>query len=179
VVIINPGELLKQSRDTDRMADMATMNKTLALLLADQVSVSLGTSTNIYVSVPDSSPTCANLGLPTPPTGYSYACASTSTYRKVDGTGWIPINLTNLSSGSPLARLPQDPVNTTSTNLFYIYTASSTPGLFEISTLLESQKYRYGGSLDKASTDGGSSSVYYEQGSNLTTNPINDLGLVG
>jgi len=179
VVIINPGELLKQSRDTDRMADMATMSKTLGLLIADQASVALGTSTNIYVSLPDSSPTCANLGLPTPPTGYSYACVSTSTYRKVDGTGWIPVNLTQLSSGSPLSRLPADPVNTTSTSLFYLYTPSSTAGYFEISTLLESQKYRYGGSLDKASTDGGSSSVYYEQGSSLTTNPINDSGLVG
>ncbi|MFA7201861.1 MAG: LamG domain-containing protein, partial [Candidatus Paceibacterota bacterium] len=43
----------------------------------------------------------------------------------------------------------------------------------------ESNKYRLGGSADTVSTDGGSTSYLYEQGTNLTLHPITDAGLVG
>ncbi|MFA7201822.1 MAG: LamG domain-containing protein, partial [Candidatus Paceibacterota bacterium] len=49
----------------------------------------------------------------------------------------------------------------------------------ELTTILESNKYRLGGSADTVSTDGGSTSYLYEQGTNLTLHPITDAGLVG
>jgi len=173
VVIINPGELLKQSRDTDRMADLASLNKAIGLLLVDQVNVSIGTSTKIYISIPDSSPTCANLGLPNPPTGYSYACAATSTYRKVDGTGWIPVNLTSLSTGSPLSSLPVDPINTTSTNAYYMYVPSAI-NTWDITSFIESRKYVQ----TTAKADMGYDPERYEIGSDMSLwRSVN--GLVG
>ncbi|MFA7201698.1 MAG: LamG domain-containing protein, partial [Candidatus Paceibacterota bacterium] len=50
---------------------------------------------------------------------------------------------------------------------------------YELTTILESNKYRLGGSADTVSTDGGSTSYLYEQGTNLTLHPITDAGLVG
>ncbi|MFA7202012.1 MAG: LamG domain-containing protein, partial [Candidatus Paceibacterota bacterium] len=50
---------------------------------------------------------------------------------------------------------------------------------YELTTILESNKYRLGGSADTVSTDGGSTSYLYEQGTNLTLHPITDSGLVG
>ncbi len=176
VVVINPAELLRQGRDASRLSDLAAINHALGLLQVDQVSASFGTANTVYVSIPDTSPTCANVGLPALPSGYTYACASTSTYTRVDGTGWIPANLSSLSTGSPLPRLPLDPVNTTSSGNYYSYIPG---GSWELTSSLESQKSRYGGTADKASTDGGNSSVLYEVGSNMSLNPVNDTGLVG
>jgi hypothetical protein len=58
----------------------------------------------------------------------------------VDGTGWIPISWNTLSSGSPLGQLPTDPINQTTTGLFYSYSLQGTQ--YAVSTLLESQKYK-------------------------------------
>ena len=99
VLILNPTELLKESRDTTRIEALAVVNKALALVETDTPSASLGTSTVVYISIPDSSATCSNLGLPTLPAGYTYACAPTSTLTKTDGTGWIPVSFDSLSFG--------------------------------------------------------------------------------
>jgi len=49
--------------------------------------MSLGTSTFVYLSLPDSSPTCSSYTLATLPTGYSYACTTSTTINNADGTG--------------------------------------------------------------------------------------------
>jgi prepilin-type N-terminal cleavage/methylation domain-containing protein len=170
IFTLNPTELLKQSRDSNRLSDMDTLNKALTLYQTDFPGGSLGTANKVYVSVPDTSPTCANLGLPSLPSGWTYGCASTSTLRNADGTGWLPVNFTQLSSGSPLSGLPLDPTNTTSTNLYYTYTPGN--GVFELTAWLEAKKYNASGTEDRVSTDGGSNKGLYEKGSDLTLYPI-------
>jgi hypothetical protein len=137
VILLNPSELLKQSRDSQRIQELSSLESSVPVLLTQNPSVSLGTASSVYVSVPDTSPTCANLGLPTLPVGYVYACATQANYRKTDGSGWLPVNFqsTNISS---LQTLPVDPVNATSSGLFYSYM----PGVkFRVQTMLESNKY--------------------------------------
>jgi prepilin-type N-terminal cleavage/methylation domain-containing protein len=160
VLVLNPIELLRQSRDSNRMSDLATINTALAAYDADQSSGFMGTSTVVYVSIPDSTSTCANLGLPTLPSGYTYGCSTPDNYRKTDGTGWVPVNLSSVSFGAPLPTLPIDPINTTSTNQYYTYITGGSWKLTAIS--LESQKY-----ATNASNDGGSSQSSYEIGSDL------------
>jgi prepilin-type N-terminal cleavage/methylation domain-containing protein len=178
VLVLNPAQLLAQARDSTRLSDLASLNQTLSLFQTDQYNRSLGTSSVVYVSVPDSSPTCLNLGLPTLPGGWSYGCAPASTLQKVDGTGWIPVPLNLISSGSPLSKLPIDPVNATSSGNYYTYTPG---GSWELTTILESQKQKMGGGSDKTSTDGGSYPELYEVGTNLTLLPVDygDPSLVG
>jgi prepilin-type N-terminal cleavage/methylation domain-containing protein len=171
IITLNPAELLKQARDSNRLSDLDTLNKALSIVEAEVANASFGTSTTVYVSIPDSSPTCANLGLPSLPTGYAYGCAPTSTLRNTDGTGWVPVNFGFISSGSPLSALPVDPTNTSSTGRYYIYTPG---GSWELNAILESQKYKYV-SAAKQNLPG-----IVAIGSNLTLSPIaNTAGLVG
>jgi prepilin-type N-terminal cleavage/methylation domain-containing protein len=170
VLVLNPSQLLKQSRDSERLSELTTLNKAIAIYQVDNGGT-LGVASTTYVSIPDTSPSCTNLGLPTLPTGWNYACAPTSTYRNVNGTGWLPIDLTQISFKSPLGTLPVDPVNTTTTGSYYTYVTGSNK--YELAAILESQKY-----ASQEALDGGSDPASYEAGSDLTLAPFMH-GLVG
>jgi prepilin-type N-terminal cleavage/methylation domain-containing protein len=161
ILTLNPGELLKQSRDSNRISDFSTMKSALSLYLSDVSSPNLGTSTNCYVS------TIGGFGTTVAKCGGWFTNGSIGTtvsttqpnYRKVDGNGWIPVVFTNISSGAPVGNLPIDPVN--SATLFYAYAATNVSSslTFELATLLESAKY-----LSVMANDGGASSTVYEAG---------------
>lgn len=100
-------------------------------------------------------------------TGITTNVSTTSAlYRNVNSTGWLPVNIANISFGTPLGSLPVDPVNNGS--FYYAYAASSTNNIFELDAWMESQKYGKGGSNDVVSKDGGDNSSTYEVGSSLT-----------
>lgn len=165
VLAINPAELLRQSRDVDRLSDMDVVSKAISLYTTD-VGGSLGLSSTIYLSIPDPQATstagdqCQGLGLSSSSVGWAYHCSGNSTYKNVDGTGWVPINFSQQSFGSSLSSLPVDPTNTTSSGLFYAYTPGG--GAYAVTATLESQKY-----LTKAQNDGGYDPARYETGTNL------------
>ncbi|HUC31214.1 MAG TPA: LamG domain-containing protein [Candidatus Paceibacterota bacterium] len=159
VLTLNPAELLRQSRDANRVSDMSTLNSALNLYLTDTGGAgALGTSSIAYVSLPDTSSTCGSWGLPA-----SSACASSTSSRNINSTGWLPVNFTAISAGSPLSSLPLDPTNQSSTGLFYTYTASN--GQYELIAPLESSKYQ-------ASVTGALGPGIATQGS---TNPVSSL----
>lgn len=137
VMTLNPAELLRQERDSTRLSDAATIDTALNIFNADTITGFMGTSSVLYISVPDTSRTCANLGLPALPTGWTYNCVTSTSTKNVDGTGWIPVNFKQISSGSPLGSLPVDPTNSTSSN-YYSYI---TGGSWQLAAKLESQKY--------------------------------------
>jgi prepilin-type N-terminal cleavage/methylation domain-containing protein len=147
VLTLNPAELLRQSRDSSRLSDMATMNSALGIY-AEDIGGSMGTPSTTYISIPDPSATttlgdqCQGLILPaqTTSSGWNYQCGASSTYRNVNGSGWIPLNFTTIASGAPLGSLPQDPLNQTSSNLFYTYTTDGKA--YEVTSVMESSKYR-------------------------------------
>src|SRR4030042_5775961 len=170
VVVLNPAEWLRQSRDSNRISDLQTINSALGYYLSDGGS-SFGVGNTVYVSIPDSDSGCVNLGLPALPAGWSYKCATSANFRKVDSNGWIPVNLTSVSFGSPLDTLPVDPINTTSSGNYYAYTPG---GSWELNGFLESGKYR----------NSSASNQYLpgivKIGTDLNLSPIaNTTGLVG
>ncbi len=81
---------------------------------------------------------------------------------KVNGTGWIPVNLTAISSGAPVGNLPIDPVN--NATYFYSYAVSTTTTVFELDAKMESTRYSNPTAGNVESTDGGNSSSTYEVG---------------
>lgn len=185
ILSLNPAELLRQSRDSNRVSDMATVNQALGVFTADVTGGSLGSPSTLYVSIPDPTATstagdqCQGLGLPTIPSTWTYQCAASGTYKNTDGTGWIPVDLKTISSGSPLGSLPTDPTNTSSSRLYYTYTTDGTR--YELTATMESQKYKLGGSNDVISTDGGTLASVYEKGTKLGLEPMDygDPSLVG
>lgn len=181
VLVLNPIQIFYQSRDSNRLSDLATMNEAIGVYLASSPSASLGNSSTTYISIPDPTATstagdqCQGLNLPALPTGWIYQCAASSTYRKTDGTGWIPINFQGSPLGSPIGSLPIDPTNQTSSGLYYTYTTNGSQ--YEITSLLESSKYKTQFMTEPPITD------YPEvaaQGSNLSLSALwNPSGLIG
>ncbi|TSC82192.1 MAG: Uncharacterized protein G01um101420_496 [Parcubacteria group bacterium Gr01-1014_20] len=144
--VLNPAELQRQARDSNRFSDSQTIDLGTSLLAVDVSNLFLGNASTTYISVPD--PTapvsggnnCSGLtGLPTQPPGWTYRCAHPSKYRNVDGSGWLPINFTLASAGSSFGVLPIDPANTVSGNRFYTYVTNGKDYVFTI--LQESEKY--------------------------------------
>ncbi|MEK7635933.1 MAG: type II secretion system protein [Patescibacteria group bacterium] len=153
-IILNPAELLRQARDSQRLSDLRSLNTAINLYTSTYSTSTLfmGTSTAI-------GGTCT-AGSATVFTGGSGCTSSAST--KVDGTGWVTINFNLVPTGSPLSKLPADPVN--NATYFYAFKATSTPNVFwEIDGVLESDKYAVQQDLDV--NDGGNNNTYYELGS--------------
>ena len=176
ILAIQPAELLRQSRDSVRMADLATLNRVLNMYQTDVLDGTLGAASTTYFSLIDSSATttagtdCSGVGRMIPPTGWSYHCAASSTYRKTNGTGWMPVNFGLMSTKSPLSSLPVDPTNTSSSGNYYSYTPG---GSWALSAMVESQKY-----LANATNDGGYDPGRIEVGTNLALIAKSE-GLVG
>jgi len=166
VLVLNPAELIKQGRDSTRISDLAALNSAIALYVADVRNPTWPGATCYSTAT-------------TSLTGSGVACGSyISTSTAVDGTGWVKINLNLISSGSPLSKLPIDPNNNVlgcwgsgganTLTCGYIFSASSTVGVYEIDAAMESAKYGSPtGAANVTATDNGNNSYEYEVGSNL------------
>jgi type II secretory pathway pseudopilin PulG len=169
VIVLNPAELLKQSRDSKRTTDLAALNNALKILLTQNPEVSLGAASTVYVSLADSSSTCGSYSLPALPNAWKYNCVAAASLTKTDGSGWIPVNFSN--GASQLPALPADPQNDANTRQYYTYATAN--GRWELASNFESAKYAI-----KEAADGGTNPAYYEMGP--ATNLISFVnGLVG
>ncbi len=145
VLSLNPAEMLRRSRDANRLSDLSVFQSAMGVYVQDKSmtgsSLGLGTSSIIYLSLPDPNAStsagsdCSGLGFPTG----TYHCAGPSFYRKTDGTGWIPANLSAITTGSPLGTLPTDPTNTSSSGEYYEYTTDGTN--WKMAAVPESSQY--------------------------------------
>ena len=165
LLVINPAQLVKQSRDANRITELNQINRALLLFQGFGGSAAaMGTHGTVYVSLPATNSDCSDLSLPALGGGYVYACSTSANYRNIDGTGWIPVDLTSIQSqaGTLFANLPIDPVNTVTNGYYYTYV----PGSWALSATMESDKYI----ADNAVNDGGQSSTRFETGNELTLN---------
>lgn len=187
ILILNPAEILRKSRDTQRISDLDTLKSAIALYITSVSSPDLDGSSSgtcgdesskkIYISLP----TSVSPGTPT--TGWAFAQAADTAYTKVGGTGWILVNLDDVTGGSPISKLPVDPKNTTDgtpsgNDLYYRYACNSStatkPVTFEINAIMESNFFKpacTGECNDVSKKDGGDLDTYYEVGTNLLILP--------
>src|SRR3989344_8316258 len=153
VLVINPTELFKQARDSQRQSDLGAIKGALVLYL--------NTKSNPDLSLPGDF--CKG---ETDPRFWATADAAlnhfsvpeeqhANTGRAVDGTGWVPINLEETTGGSALTTLPIDPFNPNTPTQSYSYACKQTAAAFEINANMESERYSQGGPDDVESIDGG------------------------
>lgn len=162
VIIINPTERARAARDAKRVEDLNSIQSAIELAMTQDSSLSLGDPNVVYTSLLASNSDCFDLNLPTLPTGMSYRCVtSEGNLRKTDGSGWLPVNLSNIGAIGNIPPLPLDPVNLATKKLYYLYVLQG--ALYKLQGLVESMKY-----LDIARRDGGRSSIAIEKGSNVT-----------
>ncbi len=151
VLVLNPAEMLRKGRDSQRLSDMTTIKSAISLYLSDTTSPSMGTVGDVYCSHPVSGcPVTCNHCNDTP-------------YNN-DGTGWIPIDLTGVSSGTPISHYPADPTNSATGGQYYRY-QSDANNSFEIDSVMESDYYTT--TNDVAEKDGGNNIDRYELGTKL------------
>ncbi|MCX8016203.1 MAG: type II secretion system GspH family protein [Patescibacteria group bacterium] len=156
VITLNPSEMLKKSRDSRRIADLAALRTALNVYLSENVFGSTADD-YAYVSIPGSGGTCSQ----TYCGGKSCYCTATANYRNITGNGWIPVALNSVTMGTPLSSLPIDPANNSS--YYYIFCASSSLTTYELNAKLEATANN-----SVMSNDGGTQSGWYEIGSELS-----------
>lgn len=157
ILTLNPAELLKQARDSNRVSDMATMKSALSLYLADVASPDLSSSTYVKCWISNATATSTSkCGVFSTAFITTSATTTAALNRNVNGSGWIPVNFTAISSGAPIGNLPVDPINN---NTYYYAYAASSSLTFQIDSFLESTKY-----TNFMSTDGGGNNTVYETG---------------
>lgn len=190
---LNPVEISKRLRDSQRMSDLATLKNAIGFYQINTPQSFFtgvdsfgckGTATSqewqatdyIYYSYPSDGSgaeiTAKTLDGMTFTIGGAHQVPSTNLYG-VDGVGWLPINFLTLAGGSPISKLPIDPVNTIadpanprSTDLVYRYICLESTLKYEINATLES--YAYTVSDNKMAKDGGNNDNYYEVGTDLS-----------
>lgn len=139
IITINPGEIFREARDSTRIRDMSALEEALSLYEADVWrDPQMGQSQRVYISIPDTSQSCSShiSALPNLPEGWSYRCVTEDNLYNIDGTGWIPVNLTDINLGSPISRLPVDPINDPEQGLYYAYVTGNS---YAVATLMESE----------------------------------------
>ena len=154
LLVLNPAQLLRQTRDSNRLQDLDTINRVLNLYMADVSTPSLGNAGNCYAHSSSTLTDCTDRFVSGTP--------SLSTGIATDGTGWIPVNFNNISAGSPISKLPKDPVN--NATYYYAYRADPVAGAYEINARMESNKFGSGGGSDVVTDDGGDNADLYEIG---------------
>ena len=187
IVALNPAETLRKTRDSQRISDLSSLKTALGIYVTSISSPYLGnTSANttckdnattyaagdkIWYSLSSASAiTDTTLdGGTTTPTSNQVTAANVSL---VDGNGWIPVKLTDITGGSPISNMPLDPVNTiadlavvASTDLVYRYTCDATLITFEMDAQLESAAFTV--TDNKRAKDGGNNANLYEVGTAL------------
>jgi len=165
VVVLNPAEVLRLARDSNRHQHLFIINRALRLQQVDQADAYLGNPMTVYVSLHDVNSDCSSHpSLPALPMGWSYQCSTESNYRNDDGTGWVPVDFA-LTSFQPLfSTLPIDPINDPVTGNYYTYVTSGSD--WEINGVLTSDRYQ----VDMAN-DGGDDDAVMEVGTNLNLVP--------
>lgn len=187
VLVLNPAESLRKSRDTQRMSDLATLKTALGLYLTtvsgangpfltgtDNARCAGGSGVDtIFYSKDGSTDTAAN-GV-----GGTFTYSG-SIITTTGGSGWLPVNFDIITGGSPISNLPLDPTNTfvngtstvaniTNDALVYRYACDLTNLTFEINTKLESTAFT--SDDNKATKDGGNNSNLYEVGTKMNILP--------
>lgn len=212
IIVINPAETLAKSRDAQRLSDLNTVKTALGIYITSTTSPDLdaaftascltnpagtvSTAALISYSAEIADAVClVNIveGADVATGGLFAFTGGTATdfcryvgttgASVVDGTGWVSVDLTGITGGSPLSNYPLDPTNDitvggststvpTSTALVYRYACqnkSTTAGkpsfVFELDAQLESTAFTV--TDDKRAKDGGDNANYLEVGNSV------------
>jgi len=144
VVVINPGQLLAQARDAQRMNDLPAVRDALTLFIAQSTP-----STTLLGSVAACTPatfrTSSTVAIPAASNPFTSPPVNTAIIpatdvRTIAGAGWVGTRFIDMPGGSPLSILPIDPIN--DGTFFYAFACDNTTVTFELAGRLESVRHR-------------------------------------
>ncbi len=161
-VVLNPAEILRKTRDSQRIADLASMRTALNYFVANTSSPVLGSTSADGCT--DQTNDYTYSAVPTFDISAPNTTESASTSRAVNGSGWIPVALSSLQGGSPLSTWPIDPNPSDASDRYYVYLCHAGNVTFTLFANMESNTYAQGGASDVESNDGGGFTRVYEVG---------------
>lgn len=175
VLVLNPAQILAETRDGQRLNDLSTLQSAISLYLANSSNPLMSfrgqCSTQCFThNTGVTNAGCQGAGASARHSATANggatknAAASSTAARTVDGLGWLPVEFSGISGGAPFSVLPIDPTN--STTYFYTYACAQTARTFELNAKMESTRYQQNGSGDVESNtkDGGDIGTLYEIG---------------
>ena len=186
LLVLNPAEILRKGRDSQRISDLAAIKSAIALYTATASSVSLdGTITTGCINDDDPDEIYISLAQEASamvvPTGYRFMSVPAISTGKVNGQGWITTDITGTTGGAAISTWPIDPTNTgnsayaaapngnTSPDLYYQWYCHQTNATFAVVANMESN---YFGATTPTEAieekDGGRCAELYEVGTDLT-----------
>lgn len=143
IMLVNPVEIMKKSRDTTRLSDIEGIMKSVQLGLQNNTN-----STSAFLCQSPATVPC---------TGTSNG-GTAAAMRKSDGTGWVKINFGAVSTVT-VNSLPIDSTNDST----YHYSYGSDGTDYEFDAVLEASQNQ-----KLMQNDGGNNPNVYEIGSSLT-----------
>lgn len=160
IFALNPAELFRRARDSQRLSDLRVLSSAISYYLADATTPILDGSTNTLCTGGSGNDTIfGTVTAASAPAGWTW---SGSTVRTTDGAGWLKINFS--SGSSPIGQLPIDPSNggqSASPSTLYTF-ACDTSLNFELAANMESTNYKL-----KEADDGGDTATVYEIGTRI------------
>lgn len=155
VVILNPAELLKQTRDVQRINDLKNIISAMNLYVLNSGDIDLngsyanercGDRTYVFgTNVNDGGIGPLNYsfnGNPAEANNRNHFVCQATRGTSGGSAGWFPVNLSNMDSGSPLSILPVDPLRyIDQTDYVYRYACDNNTKTYELNACLESVKY--------------------------------------
>jgi prepilin-type N-terminal cleavage/methylation domain-containing protein len=161
VLVLNPAQLFAQARDSRRVEDLNNVRSAINFYLTTVTSPDMAavgnctdeSSSNYWGTVSGATENFSDT-----------VTQASSSAMTVAGDGWVPVDFTDISGGSPLAVLPSDPLNPDTAAQSYTYTCNNTAKTFELNAQMESTRYASSGTDDVESTDGGDQVSVYEVG---------------
>ena len=163
ILVINPAQLLKKARDSQRISDLNTMKTAIAYYITETSTPSIG---SLYTAQTYSDLLTVDCN--------ATAAAATSTALTTGGAGWIPIDFDSMPGGSPIGSLPTDPNKTAAGDTpgrYYVYiVGDATNYTFKLVANMESTYYSGpSGTGDVEENDGGVDVGLYEVGNGMDT----------
>jgi fibronectin type 3 domain-containing protein/type II secretory pathway pseudopilin PulG len=173
--IIKPLDIIKCSRDTQRINDLQAISSAIANYLSEIKSPDLDgpyftnsgfdeATPTIFLSIPKDKQSTSSSLVFEGKTWRLIQASSTNLVQRINGEGWLPIDFLSLTK-KPINILPLDPANTFNNNYFYSYAFKKSAKSYEINTNFECQKFK-----ELAKNDGGDSELF-EVGSDLNIIP--------
>ncbi len=141
IMLVNPLEILRKSRDSTRLSDLKGLMKSIEVAMQD-----VGGDPATFLCYTPSTAPCTE------------SSNTVGNMRTNNGTGWVKINFSAMQNVT-MATLPIDPSN----NSTYFYTYRSDGTTYEFNAVLESQQNQ-----PLMQNDGGDNDNVYEVGSSLT-----------
>ncbi len=129
VVILNPAETLRKTRDSQRLSDLRTLHRALGFFITAKSDIKGGDlcgggdfNPAIHISFPKDKKGIdipeGQCPTPLPPLGSPLTAFApnwrqvlTNDLYRINGGGWISVDFASITGGSPIATLPVDPIN--------------------------------------------------------------------